>query len=78
MAPVNELSAAADRRRFLLAAAIAAVSTACCLATIPLTAALGADRTLGAAEPSDLVLGIAWPVIGAPWCAPSRATRSGG
>ena len=64
MTPVTDLSAAGDRRRFLLAAVIAAVSTACCVATIPLTAALG-DKTLGAAEPSDVVLGIAWPVIGA-------------
>jgi signal transduction histidine kinase len=65
MTPVTDFSAASDRRRFLLAAVIAAVSTACCVATIPLTAALGADKTLGAAEPSDVVLGIAWPVIGA-------------
>ncbi|MET0524122.1 MAG: ATP-binding protein [Nocardioides sp.] len=61
---MTDLSADGDRRRFLLAALIAAVSTACCVATIPLTAALG-DKTLGAAEPSDVALGIAWPVIGA-------------
>ena len=65
MAPVTVLPDTSGRSRFLLAAVIAGISTACCLATIPLTAALGAERTLGAAEPSDVALGIAWPVIGA-------------
>jgi signal transduction histidine kinase len=54
-----------DRRRVQLATLLAALSTACCVAAVPLTAALGPERTSGAAEPSDMVLGTVWPIVGA-------------
>ena len=55
---------AVDRRRFAVAAAIAAFSTACCVAVVPLTSRLGDERA-GSLIASDLVLASVWPVVGA-------------
>ncbi len=64
MTVVSSTPEAADRRREVLAALVAALGVACCLAVLPVSAALDQDPD-AAVLAGDLVLGSVWPVVGA-------------
>jgi signal transduction histidine kinase len=54
-----------DRHRVAIAVVVAAVSVVCCAVTPAVQSALGDRASDHSGLPSDLVLGSAWPVVGA-------------